>query len=433
MFVRARLRLMALNLLVMALVIAVLGGVVLALLQRALMLQTTRLVEDEVNGAAAELREGDSGELRARVSAFAGESFTVVWDPSGTAVLAPAGAPLAQLEPPARRALAGHADTRVVELAGDHDTLLASRPVYRGGGEIGVVQVGRSLGPVHVVEEQALAIVAAASASALALGVLVSWFLAGRALVPIRAALERQRRFTADASHELRTPLTIIDAGLQVMVRHPERSVAEHEDVLQSLGTETRRMGRLVSELLAIARADSGTARLRLADVDVDRVVREAVGDSAGLVAGPPLRVEVASAGVARVDGDRVRQLLLILFDNARRHSPPGEPVLVRATGDEGAVVLEVADRGPGIPAHLRRRVFERFFRAEPTGLAPGIGLGLSIARWIVEAHGGSIALRDHDPGLLVRVRLPRRPDAVGPRPHRWRWARSLLARRTSS
>jgi signal transduction histidine kinase len=429
MFVRARLRLMALNLLVMALVIAVLGGVILLLLQRALMIQTTQLVDDDVSRAAAEMREGDTPELRAQVSVFAGESFTVAWDTSGTAVLAPAGAPLAQLQAPARRALSGRPDTRVVALSGNHDTLLVSQPVYGGGGEIGVVQVGRSLVPVHVVEEQALAIVAAASVSALMLGVLVSWFLAGRALVPIRAALERQRRFTADASHELRTPVTIIDAGLQVMLRHPERSIADNEDVLRSLGTETRRMGRLVSDLLAIARADSGTVLLRPADVDVDQVVREAVRDSADLVEGPPLRLSVASAGQARVDVDRVRQLLLILFDNARRHSPPGEPVLVRATGDERAVVLEVADRGPGIPGHLRRRVFERFFRAEPAGAAPGIGLGLSIARWIVEAHGGSIELRDHDPGLLVVVRLPRRPDPV----RRRRWSRRPRAQRAPS
>jgi signal transduction histidine kinase len=404
---RARLRLMAMNVAVMAVVIAVLGGVIVVLLERELMAQTSQAVEDDATSAATEMREGDTNELRARVSAFAGDSFTVVWERPGTPSLAPAGAPLAQLEPPARRALAGQPDTRAVELAGNHDTLLASRPVYRGGAEIGAVQVGRSLGPVHAVERRAIEVVAVASACSLALSVIVSWFLAGRALRPVRDVLERQRRFTSDASHELRTPLTIIDAGLQVMLRHPDRSIADNHEVLSSLGTETRRMGRLVADLLAIARADSGTARLRLAEVDVDELVRQAARDSVAAAEPPGVDVAETAAGLARLDADRVRQLLLILLDNARRHSPDREAVRVRAVRDEQGVLLEVSDRGPGIPAQLRGRVFERFYRGEPDGQGPGIGLGLSIGRWIAEAHGGTIELRDNEPGLLVVVRLP--------------------------
>jgi signal transduction histidine kinase len=402
----ARLRLMATTVAVMAAVIAVLGGVIVVLLQRELMAQTTQGVEDDAASAATELREGDTNELRARISTIAGDSFTVVWDRPGTPAMAPAGAPLGLLEPPARRALAGQPDTRVVVLAG-HDTLLASRPVYRAGTEIGAVQVGHSLGPVHAVEQRAIRVVAVASACSLALSVVVSWFLAGRALRPVRDVLERQRRFTSDASHELRTPLTIIDAGLQVMLRHPDRSIADNHEVLHSLGTETRRMGRLVADLLAIARADSGTARLRLADVDVDELVRQAARDSVAAAEPPGVDVAGTAAGVARLDADRVRQLLLILLDNARRHSPPDAAVCVRAARDERGVVLEVADRGPGIPARLRGRVFERYYRAEPDGEGPGIGLGLSIGRWIAEAHGGTIELRDNNPGLLVVVRLP--------------------------
>ena len=117
----------------------------------------------------------------------------------------------------------------------------------------------------------------------------------------------------------------------------------------------------------------------------------------------------------AAVDPDRFKQLLLILLDNALRYSPPGTPVEVTCVSRDHDLVLEVADRGPGVPAELRERVFERFSRLgrDLAGPDAGAGLGLPIARWIATAHGGSISLHDNGPGLRVRVVVPGSPSTL--------------------
>jgi signal transduction histidine kinase len=325
----------------------------------------------------------------------------------------PADAPARALEAPARAALAGSSGVQEVDLGGGRDALVASEPVYRDGRLIGAVQAGQALGPVHTVEAQAIGVVAAGSAAALVLGVLGAWFVAGRALVPIRQALDRQREFTADASHELRTPLALIDAGVQLLLRHPDQTTAENGELLEAMRQEARRMTRLVDDLLVLARADAGEAGVQLAEVDVDALVRDAVRDLNLVEGAAPVRLVGSTAGSARLDRDRFRQLLLILVDNARRHSPPGMGVEVAVRGG-GRIVLEVADRGPGIPPALRRRVFERFARGGPARTGSGSGLGLPIARWIVGAHAGSIDLLDDRPGLRVRVSIPRGRAADG-------------------
>ena len=107
------------------------------------------------------------------------------------------------------------------------------------------------------------------------------------------------------------------------------------------------------------------------------------------------------------MDPERFEQLVLILLDNALTHSPSRGTVEVTCSTEDGVLVLEVADRGPGIPAAEREKVFERFYRLDPSRSSPGAGLGLSIARWIVAAHGGAITLHDNHPGLRARVTLP--------------------------
>ena len=286
--------------------------------------------------------------------------------------------------------------------------LVYSQPLVRGG----VLQAVRSLGPVEDVERVATLAVAAAGAGALLLILAASWFLAGRALVPIRQALERQQAFTADASHELRTPLSVIDTGLQVLRRHPEQTIGENQDVLDSMGRQAQRMGRLVASLLALARADSRQAEISPVEAEVDELARSAARAMETIASGREATIRVAGPGAGRawVDPDRFEQLVLILVDNALTHCPPGGTVEVMCSVEDRALVLEVADRGPGIPVAERENVFERFYRLDPSRSSPGAGLGLSIARWIVAAHGGAITLHDNHPGLRAHVTLPLAP-----------------------
>ena len=173
-------------------------------------------------------------------------------------------------------------------------------------------------------------------------------------------------------------------------------------------------MSRLVENLLALARADSGQAEISPAAVDVDELVRSATRDMEPLAAARRARIRVLGpgSGSALVDGDRFRQLVLILLDNALTHPPAGGTVEVSWWRRERSLVLEVADKGHGIPADEREKVFQRFYRVDSSRSGPGTGLGLAIARWIVVAHGGSIALLDNQPGVRVRVTLPAGPQA---------------------
>jgi two-component system, OmpR family, sensor histidine kinase CiaH len=394
-FTRVRRRLLITNVIAMATVIGALGtGVVL--------LMDDQLMAQERSTLVSDARRVDPPDVE-RIT-YGNGNFYVSWDGAGKVVRNPNGVPTSRLRSQAMTALSAPSGPTQVRLEDGQDALVYSQPFVHGG----VLQAVRSLRPVQEVERVAALAVAAASAGALLLILAASWFLAGRALVPIRRALERQQEFTADASHELRTPLSVIDAGVQVLRRHPEQTIDENRDVLDSIREEAQRMGRLVASLLALARADSGQAEISPVEADVDELVRAAAREMEPLAATREALIQLAApaAGRARVDPDRFRQLVLILIDNALRHSAAGGTVEVSCSRRDRNLVLEVADRGPGIPAKEREKVFERFYRVDPSRSGPGAGLGLSIARWIVTAHGGTITLHDNHPGLRARVTL---------------------------
>ena len=206
----------------------------------------------------------------------------------------------------------------------------------------------------------------------------------------LQEAYEAQKHFVSDASHELRTPLTTIqgNAGLlaaQKVSEDVRRAAAG--DVVQESG----RMARLVDRLLTLARADSGL-QLARAPLDLEPVVEEVGRQAAAQHPARKLRVEAAPVAVDG-DEDAVRQLLWILLDNAFRYAT--STVQVRLAPEAGWARLTVADDGPGIPSGDRERIFERFYRVDPSRAGSHAGLGLSIARWIVDQHSGRIIAGD--------------------------------------
>jgi len=241
---------------------------------------------------------------------------------------------------------------------------------------------------------------------------------ARRALVPIReslgaqrAALRRQREFAADASHELRTPLTVIRSSVEHLRRHAEQPVRDVGDALVDIDAEVEHLTSLVEDLLLLARSDSGAINLERIPIHLDDVAADAAAALAQPAAAAGVRVEVDPAPTAAVgDPARLRQLVMILVDNAIRHSPRGGSVrvVVRPEGDAGSVAVE--DAGPGVRAEDRERVFDRFWRA-PGAPAGGTGLGLAIAKWIADHHDGSISVADSPAGgARFEVRIPNRP-----------------------
>ena len=240
----------------------------------------------------------------------------------------------------------------------------------------------------------------------LAASVAVGHVYAGRALVPIRESLERQREFAADASHELRTPLAITRAAIAEL-RRGRDDPATVDRAIDDLDAGAARMEHLVADLLLLARTDAEAVELVIADTDLANAAAEATESLEPVAAshGVRLALEVVPAPV-RGDEARLRQLAAILVDNAIRHSPAGGRVTVQA--GPGAW-LSVEDEGPGIdPAHLDQ-VFERFWRA-PDAPSGGTGLGLAIARWIAGRHGGTIQASNRgggQHGARFTVRLP--------------------------
>ncbi|WP_323373695.1 sensor histidine kinase [Plantactinospora alkalitolerans] len=231
----------------------------------------------------------------------------------------------------------------------------------------------------------------------------------------------RRRELIANVSHELRTPITALQGVLENIVD----GVAEPDlSTLRVALTQTERLGHLVADLLDLSRLDAGVLPLRRENIDVaeflDEVVQQAAVNAAG--AGREVRFEVRQQPAplhVEADPRRLHQVFANLLDNAARHSPVGGRVLVAAKRVADELRFEVTDEGEGIPARLRPEVFERFTRGERTGDG-GTGLGLAIAHWVVELHGGTIAVADRPMtgtgppngsrravGCQIRVTLP--------------------------
>jgi signal transduction histidine kinase len=217
------------------------------------------------------------------------------------------------------------------------------------------------------------------------------------------AMLDRQREFIADASHELRTPLTSVLANLELL---SEELTGEQADTAHAALRSTRRMRRLVGDLLLLARADAKRTQPQKA-TDLASVLVEAAGELEPVAEGHELSVEAEPAIVTGTRDD-LHRLTLNLLENAIRHTPPGTHIRASTAALAGTAVLTVEDDGPGIPPELEQRVFERFVRGARDGRR-GSGLGLAIVRAVVEAHGGSVRLERPEVGSGTRfvIRLP--------------------------
>jgi two-component system OmpR family sensor kinase len=231
-----------------------------------------------------------------------------------------------------------------------------------------------------------------------------------RMLDRLEEALDRERRFVDDASHELRTPVAALKAELELAVSR-SRTKEELEAAARRAAADSEALARLTEDLLVLARADRGRLPVRPAAVDLDEVmdqVEQALSHRAS-EAGVTVERRVDATPPARVDPVRLSQAMSNLLDNAVRHTPPGGRVRLTASRVDGAVVLEVADTGPGFPAETLAHPFEPFARASTVrGREGGAGLGMAIVRAVVEAHGGSVTLDNPDSGgARVRLRFP--------------------------
>jgi signal transduction histidine kinase len=242
----------------------------------------------------------------------------------------------------------------------------------------------------------------------------------------LQAAFERQRRFVADASHELRTPLTIINLEAARALTG-ERPVGEYRRALTIVESEAARMTRLVNDLMALARMDSGQTILQMQPVDLGEIAGEAVERLAALAAEREVQLDVGTLDELPIMGDRqyLLQMVSNLAENGVKYSGAGKRVQINATRRGNSACLEIRDTGPGIPPEHLPAVFDRFYRVdasrsqndEAQDSPSGSGLGLSIVDWIVRAHGGEIRVDSRlGEGTAFCVTMPLiRVDTSGP------------------
>lgn len=268
-------------------------------------------------------------------------------------------------------------------------------------------------------EDRYSALIAAFGAAAVIALVLVAgggWLLVRQSTAPIERSIAQMRRFMADAAHELRTPITVLRAQAEVALQR-ERDGEGYRTSLRSIESESRRLGRIVDDLLTLARADSGERPVTHARVFLDDIVMDAVAAAGAMATARGITVTLAGFEEAAVNGDAelLRQLIMILLDNAIKFTPPGGEVDVTVGVRDGGALVTVSDDGPGVPEDQLPHIFERFYRGDParsrgdqSAATSGAGLGLSIAQWIADAQQATIAIASEvGRGTAVTVRFP--------------------------
>lgn len=364
------------------------------------------------------------------------------------------------------RSVARGRDFYETVMSGDQSLRVYNYPLLLNGRVIGVLQVGSSLRPTETALNRLRMLMFFGGGISLFLSGTLGWLLAGAALKPIdritetasaiqeahdlnrridysgprdevgrlagtlNRMLERlhgayrsleeaeaaQRRFVADASHELRTPLTTIRGNVELLEKMGDADPETRAEALADIAGEVGRMSRLVTDLLALARADA-SLKLKKEVVDLVPLLSETARRGSLLAVETtfltgdfsPLK-DIKVVG----DTDYLKQLLLILVDNAINYTPPGGEVRLEAQVKEAFAEISVIDNGIGIAEQDLPHIFERFYRADKARSGGGTGLGLAIARWIAEEHGGIInIISKEEEGSTFIVRLPLILDAI--------------------
>lgn len=231
---------------------------------------------------------------------------------------------------------------------------------------------------------------------------IASYVLSRKTLKPIIKSWEKQTEFVQNAAHELRTPLTIIQAKQQLLLKEPESKVIDKSEDISLTINETRRLTKLIKELMILAMADSNQLQLKKELKNIDDVVKEIATpyEEYAKMQGKEIEIELNCKKELNIDTGKISQLIIIFLDNAIKYTKEGEKIKLYTHCKDGKCIIEVIDEGIGISDEQKKHIFERFFRADKarTRETGGTGLGLAIAQTIVKAHGGTIKVYNNEP-----------------------------------
>jgi len=240
-----------------------------------------------------------------------------------------------------------------------------------------------------------------------------SFLLADRAVRPVKTAWEKQKNFVADASHELRTPLSVMQTNLELVMENKAETVESQSKWLENIYLENKHMTKLVNDLLLLARADSDLQLLEMESFSISTAAEEASGPLIPLAKEKDLSISISIQPDIEFFGDqsKIKQLIVILMDNAVKYTPEGGSVGLSVSSSRDNVEMVVSDTGEGVAEEDQDKIFERFYRVDKarSSEAGGLGLGLSIAGWIVKEHQGTIKVDSAvGKGSTFRISLPR-------------------------
>jgi signal transduction histidine kinase len=420
---RLRLRLTAWYVGTFFVILALLGVGMFATITRRFDRELDESLRDATNELARVARLRDSAPNQGRPLFDAANDFRIpertlfLVDSSGRA--SSGAQPPEWIQPLARDAARSGTASRTQ--AGQEEGILrayAERVDLPGGRPVVAIAIANEI----ELEDRYASLIAAFGAAAIVALLLVAgggWMLARQSTAPVERAIVQMRQFMADAAHELRTPLAVVRSRAEVAVQRP-RGQEEYLAALRSIERESERLGRIVEDLLTLARADAGERTIERRRVFFDDVTLDAAEAVRVIADRKSVRLEVDDFEEAPVEGDAnlLRQLAIILLDNAIKFTPGGGVVRIGVRSTGSVAELAVSDTGIGIEPDKLPHVFDRFFRADTSrtratpdasAASEGVGLGLAIARWIVDEHGGTISIdSDVGRGTRVVVQFPR-------------------------
>lgn len=277
--------------------------------------------------------------------------------------------------------------------------IMCSMPIAHQGKQVGTLFVGEDISEYYHMLKALFIMMLLFCLLFLVITAVVGYFMAGKAMIPIQQAFLRQREFVADASHELRTPISIFQASVEVVESDGNQTLSSFsQQVLADMKGEIRRMTKLVADLLTLARADSGASNIIKEKIDLIALAKPIVRSMQPLALAKEITLLMNGAETLSVmaDRERIGQLLVILIDNAIKYTPNGGRIEVAITEDaipRSMAVISVRDTGIGISEEDKNLIFKRFYRVDKVRSREqgGVGLGLSIAKWIVDVHKGKI------------------------------------------
>ena len=243
------------------------------------------------------------------------------------------------------------------------------------------------------------------------IAIIAGVYLANKALVPIRLSWEKQQQFVADASHELRTPLSVMKLNLEHLFRHPDHSIEQESETIHQAIQEINYLGKMSADLLTLARSDTDQLEILKETIQLDDIINQVIKDFQSLAVVKSVKVSAEVSPIKIIgDRERLKQLFIILLDNALKYTRENGLIEIKANARNSRAMIEISDTGVGIPNDDLPFIFDRYFRGDKsrTRHLEGSGLGLSIAQWIVHAHGGKIRVMSKlGEGTQVVVNIP--------------------------